>query len=154
MKKLEFTVNIKAPKEKVWEALWKEPNYQKWTSVFSPGSKAVTDWKEGSKVLFLSEKGDGMYSKIEKSVPNTLMSFKHLGEVKNGQEQPLNEETKKWTGAMENYLLEDHQGTTSLRVEMDSADEYTDFFNEKFPKALENVKMLAENQNTENQINY
>ncbi|HLF52706.1 SRPBCC domain-containing protein [Flavobacterium sp.] len=154
MKKLEFTVNINAPKEKVWEALWKDPNYQKWTSVFSPGSKAVTDWKEGSKVLFLSEKGDGMYSKIEKSVPNTLMSFKHLGEVKDGQELPINEETKKWTGAMENYLLEEKEGTTSLKVEMDAADEFTDFFNEKFPKALENVKMLAESQKTENQFKY
>lgn len=150
MKKLEFTVNINAPKEKVWEALWKDPNYQKWTSVFSPGSKAVTDWKEGSKVLFLSEKGDGMYSKIEKSVPNTMMSFKHLGVVKDGIEQPLDEETKKWSGATENYLLEENAGTTSLKVQMDATDEYKDYFKEKFPKALENVKMLAENQKNEN----
>lgn len=154
MKKLEFTVNINAPKEKVWETLWKDVNYQKWTSVFSPGSKAVTDWKEGSKVLFLSEKGDGMYSKIEKSIPNKLMSFKHLGEVKDGQEVPLNEETKKWTGAMENYLLEENEGTTSLKVQMDAAEEYNDYFKEKFPKALENVKQLAESQKTENQDNY
>ena len=34
MKKLEFSIEINASKEKVWEALWKAENYAEWTKVF------------------------------------------------------------------------------------------------------------------------
>lgn len=144
MKKLEFEVDIDAPKEKVWDTLWGGPTYEKWTNAFNKGSKAVTDWKEGSKVLFISDKGGGMYSKIAKSVPNTMMSIEHLGVLKNGQEQPLHKESVKWSGAMENYMLEEYQGKTRLKVNMDTTEEFSAYFKEKFPQALESVKMLAE----------
>src|SRR6188508_3009161 len=88
MKKANFTVKINAPKEKVWEVLWNDKTYREWTSVFSEGSYAVSDWKEGSKVQFLGPEGGGMFSKIAKLVPNEYMSFEHLGELKDGQEQP------------------------------------------------------------------
>ena len=52
MKKLSFTIDIKAPKEKVWHSLWDEENYQSWTSVFCEGSYTVSDWNEGSKIYF------------------------------------------------------------------------------------------------------
>src|SRR6185436_21158798 len=99
MKNLNFSINIKSPKEKVWSVLWDDLTYRKWTSVFSPGSYAVSDWKEGSKVMFLSPNGEGMFSNIARLIPNELMSFKHLGTVKDGKEQPESEETKKWSGA-------------------------------------------------------
>ena len=82
MTQLTFTTNIKATKDKVWEILWNDATYREWTRVFSEGSYAVSDWKEGSKVQFLSNDGDGMYSIIEKSSPGRYMSFKHLGVVK------------------------------------------------------------------------
>ena len=152
MEKLEFKVNINAPKEKVWETLWKDPTYKKWASVFSPDSKAITDWKEGSKVSFVSGKGDGMYGTIAKTVPNKLMSFKHLGVIKGGKEQPIDAATKKWSGITENYTLEESGGVTSLKVNMEAVEEHTDFYRDKFPKALESVKMLAENKRSENNL--
>lgn len=145
MNKSSFSIKIKAPKEKVWEVLWNDETYRKWTSVFSEGSHAVTDWKEGSKVLFLSPTGDGMFSTVAKNIPNQFMSFKHLGVIKNGEEQPLDEETKKWSGALENYTLKESDGTTELIVEMDISEDYEKFFKETFPKALEKVKELSEN---------
>jgi hypothetical protein len=86
--------------------------YRSWTSTFSEGSYAVSDWKDGSKILFLSANGDGMFSIIAKQVPNEFMSFKHLGIVKGGEEQPGNKETQKWSGAMENYTLREANGMT------------------------------------------
>lgn len=63
MEKLHFSTNINAPREKVWDTLWNDNSYRKWTSAFMEGSYAETDnWKEGSKVLFLSPGGDGMGS--------------------------------------------------------------------------------------------
>jgi hypothetical protein len=40
------------------ESMWDDSTYRQWTSAFSEGSHAVSDWKEGSKVLFLSPEGE------------------------------------------------------------------------------------------------
>lgn len=145
MEKLQFSAKIDAPKEKVWKTLWEDDTYRKWTSVFSADSHAQTDWKEGSKVLFLDGKGSGMVSKIETNRPNEFMSFKHLGEVKNGAEDTESDRVKGWAGAMENYTLEEAGGSTELLVEMDIQEEYKEMFMGMFPKALEQVKVLSEN---------
>ena len=99
MKKLNFSIEIKAPKEKVWRILWDDITYRKWTGAFSEGSYAVSDWEEGSKILFLSPNGEGMFSTIAKKIPNEFMSFKHLGMVKNGVEDLNSEQIKEWPGA-------------------------------------------------------
>ncbi|ESU20667.1 Activator of Hsp90 ATPase-like protein [Flavobacterium cauense R2A-7] len=144
MKKAKFTVSIEAPKEKVWQILWNDDSYPKWTAVFSEGSKAVSDWNEGSKILFVNENNDGMHSIIVKKIDNEIMHFKHLGMVKNGIELPQDEISKSWSGATENYHLSEANGTTILTVEMDIVEEYSDYFNEKFPLALKIVKELTE----------
>jgi len=144
MKKLNLTIEIYAPKEKVWKTLWDDTTYRQWTSAFSEGSYAVSDWKEGSKVLFLSPEGEGMFSKIDKLVPNELMHFKHLGTIKGGVEQPESEESKQWSGAMENYSLKEKNGKTELTLSMDIAESHEQYFRDTFPKALEIVKNLAE----------
>ena len=145
MEKINFSTSINAPKEKVWKTLWDDTTYRKWTSVFSPTSYADTDWKEGSKVLFLDGQGSGMVSKIEANRPNEFMSFKHLGEVKNGVEDTESDKVKSWAGAHENYTLKEVDGTTDLLVELDMNEEYKEMFMQMFPKALEQVKILSEN---------
>ena len=146
MKKLQFSIDIKAPKEKIWKILWDDSTYRKWTNVFSEGSYAVSDWKEGSKVLFLSPNGSGMYSMIEKIKPNEFMSFKHLGEVKNGKQESLSEEAKKWSGAMENYTLKENGDLIKLIVDIDITEEHEDYFKDAFPKGLDKVKELSESK--------
>jgi uncharacterized protein YndB with AHSA1/START domain len=144
MKKLNLTTEINSPKEKVWNVLWNDSTYRQWTSAFSEGSHAVSDWKEGSKVLFLSPEGEGMFSMIHKLIPNEQMSFKHLGTVMGGVEQPEIEGTKQWSGAMENYFLKEKDGVTELNLTMDITDEHEQYFRDTFPKALEIVKKIAE----------
>ena len=144
MEKKEFKTSIKAPREKVWEILCDDANYRKWTSVFAEGSRAETDWKEGSKVLFLDGKGQGMVSMIEAKRPNEFMSFKHLGLVTNGVEDTQSEKVKEWAGAIENYTLKQVDGKTELIVNMDITDEFKDYFENTWPKALEKVKEMAE----------
>ena len=144
MQKLNFTININAPKERVWEILWNETTYPQWANVFCEGSYAVSDWKEGSKVHFLAPDGQGMYSLIAKLVENEFISFNHLGILKDKIEQPPTEETKQWSESFEDYTLTESDGITTLAVNVDSLDQYVEFFNDKFPIALQNVKDLAE----------
>jgi uncharacterized protein YndB with AHSA1/START domain len=145
MEKINFSISINAPKEKVWSTLWDDETYRKWTSAFSPTSYAQSDWKEGSKILFLDGQGSGMVSKIETLRPNEFMSFKHLGEVKNGVEDTESERVKAWAGGFENYTLKETDGKTELVVDLDMQEEFKDMFMQMFPKALEQVKQLSEN---------
>jgi uncharacterized protein YndB with AHSA1/START domain len=144
MERKEFKTTIDAPKEKVWQVLWNDDTYPKWTAPFGEGSRAETDWKEGSKVLFLSADGEGMVSRIAKNRPNEFMSIEHLGFVKDGLEDTTSEKVKEWQGAKENYTLKDYEGKTKLLVAMDIADEYLDYFLKVWPKAFKKVKELSE----------
>ena len=148
MQKINFSTSINAPREKVWKVLWDDSSYRQWTSPFCEGSYAVTDkWKEGTKVLFLSPGGSGMVSTVAANRANEYMSFKHLGEVKEGVEDTTSEKVKEWAGSMENYTLTETAGVTELVVEMDMTDEFKDMFMGIWPKALELVKSLSENKN-------
>ena len=73
------------------------------------------------------------------------MSFKHLGVVKDGVEDTTSDEVKQWAGAEENYSLKPVNGNTELTVQVDINDEWKDYFVTTFPKALDKVKELAEN---------
>lgn len=139
MESITFKININAPKNIVWIALWHPTNYPIWTSVFGEGNTAVSSWLEGSSITFLSADGGGLYSIIEKlQVPHQVI-FKHLGEIKNGEKINTN-----WQEAREQYYLTDNNNTTVLEVVMDTKPEYNQYFNLVFPKALKIVKQIAE----------
>jgi hypothetical protein len=144
MKQLEFSIQISAPKEKVWRTLLEDKTYRQWTSVFNEGSYAVGDWSEGSKMLFLGSEGKGISSMIAKHIPNEFISIQHLGMIANGVEDFNSPETKKWSGALENYSVKEVDGGTELLIEMDSIDDYEAFFRKTWPKALQKVKELSE----------
>ena len=141
MKKLQFSIEINAPKEKVWDTLWQDENYRKWTSVFMEGSFAESDWKEGGKIHFLTSDRNGMFGIIEKLVPFEKMYFLHKGEVLNGIEQ---EETY-GTEAIERYHLIENEEKTTLEVTLNTMEEYLGYFANTFPKALKKIKQLSEN---------
>lgn len=54
MKKLEFSIEIQASKEKVWETLWNDETYRKWTATFIRGSYIEGELREGKEVRFLT----------------------------------------------------------------------------------------------------
>jgi uncharacterized protein YndB with AHSA1/START domain len=144
LKKIDFSTSINASKEKVWNALWDDENYRKWTAAFAIGSHAVTDWQEGNKVIFLDGKGDGMFCTIAKKIPNEFMSFKYNGEVKNKVEIPADEKTSPWVNGHENYILKEADAVTTLDVEMTVTEDMMDYFTKTFPNALQLVKEIAE----------
>jgi uncharacterized protein YndB with AHSA1/START domain len=144
MEKLKFSIRIDAPREKVWKTLWEDASYRAWTAAFSEGSYAKTDWKKGSKVLFLNSNEEGMVSEIADARPNEYMSFRHLGMVKDGKEDTQSESVKAWAGGTENYTLKTVDGKTELVVDMDMTEDMKAYFAETWPKALDKLKELAE----------
>lgn len=148
MEKLHFSINIHAPKEKVWDAMLGEETYKKWTDVFMAGSYYEGDWNEGSKMLFLapdeSGKMGGMVSRIKENRLYEYISIEHIGMVQNGIEDTSSDDVKKWAGALENYTFKENNGTTEVLVDLDSNEEYKEMFEEMWQKALLKLKKLAE----------
>lgn len=142
MEKLKFSKTIKGAPKVVWHALWDDKNYREWTSAFSPGSYAESDWKQGSEIRFLSPKGEGIYAIIDKKEEPLYMAFKHQGEIKDGKKLPPGA----WQGAMETYTLSEKGSETELVVELDTLEEYKEHFQTAWVKALDKLKEVAERE--------
>ena len=145
MQKLTSSIVIHATREAVWHAMLDDEGYREWTAEFAEGSYALTDWKEGSKALFLSPGGEGMVSRIAAHRPNEFLSIEHLGMVKDGVEDTPSGVAEGWAGNHENYTLSDAPGGgLLLTVDLDSTDDCKDYFETTWPKALARLKNLAE----------
>jgi uncharacterized protein YndB with AHSA1/START domain len=148
MERLNFSIVIDAPKEKVWNTMLGEDTYRLWTEAFMPGSYVVGDWREGSKILFLApmDTGElaGMVSRIRENRPYEYVSIEHLGTVKNGKEDTSSGALGGWAGALENYTFKDLGDRTEVLVEMDTTEQYREMFQNTWPQALQKLKDLAE----------
>ena len=145
MQKLTHTTTINASREAVWHALLDDASYRDWTAEFAEGSYAVTDWKEGSKALFLSPSGEGMVSRIAVHRPNEFLSIEHLGTVKDGVEDTESGVAQGWAGSHENYTLQDAPGGgVLLTIDLDSTDDCKAYFETTWTKALDRLKQIAE----------
>ncbi len=144
MKTLVFEAFINAGKNRIWNTLWHETTYSVWTSVFGEGSRAISDWQLGSSVKFIAKNGDGIYSQISDLVEEEKIIFSHQGLIKDHVDQLPNEESMLWSGAQEKYFIIPQNEGFLLKVEMDTIEEYEDYFQKHFPLALEKVKELAE----------
>lgn len=146
MNKQTHQIDIKAPREKVWDTLFGVETYPQWTKAFNEDSRVETDWKKGSRALFIDGNGDGMVSRIAENIPNQFMSIEHLGTRMGGVEDTTSPAVAQWAGAHEDYHLEDIDGGTRLIIKMDVDEnsEYAEMFATMWPKALEAVKSISE----------
>jgi len=149
--KLQFTASINAPVTKVYDfmlGISSKSTYEQWTSLFNPTSTYEGNWDKGNKILFLGvddqgEKG-GMVSKIAENIPNQFISIQHCGLFKAGKEITEGPEVEKWANGFENYTFEENNGTTTITVDLDTTEDFLDYMNESYPKALDKLKELCE----------
>lgn len=146
LKTLHFSVAVHAPAARVWWALWNDTHYRQWASVFSERPYVDTEWNRGAGVYFLSQSGDGLFSRITKIEEEKRVLFTHECEVKKHVEQPLDDDSIQWSGfATEEYVLTEQEGTTLLEVTRKTIPKQEEYFKTRFPKGLAILKSLAEN---------
>lgn len=141
MVQLHFSIKIKASRESVWNILWEDKTFRDWASNIDEGIYLVGELKEGSEVQFLSASGFGVTSLVEKLTLNELIVFRHQADTKDSGEK---KREKEWTGGTESYALTESDGATILTVDMDVPPEQVETFQDRMPKALERVKVIAE----------
>jgi len=142
MKKLQFSIEIKAPREKVWNTLWEDKTFREWASIIDPETYMVGDLKEGNEVQFISSaSGYGVTSLVEKLVTGEFLLLRHRADT---QEDGKREREKEWTGGEESYSLTEKDGATALTVTFGVPPELEEYFKVNYPKALKRVQVLAE----------
>lgn len=151
MKKLQFKKEINATAQKVYETMLglKDKNtYEYWTAAFNPTSSYEGNWEKGSKIYFVgfddNGKKGGMVSKIEEHQAAQFVSIMHYGFLDGDTEITTGEQVEKWAGGHENYSYQENNGITTVTVDMDSVEEYLDYFNNTYPVALDKLKEISE----------
>ena len=151
MKKIKYEKKIKASSQKIYETMLglnHKTTYEYWTSAFNPTSTFEGSWDKGSKIHFVgmdeNGKKGGMVSEIVENKPADFVSIRHYGILDGDTEITSGEKVEKWAGGHENYRFKENNGTTTVIVEMDVVDEYLDYFENTYPKALHNLKEISE----------
>ncbi len=150
MKKVQFKIDIHAPAARVYDTmlgLSDIKTYEQWTAAFNPGSTYEGSWNKGSKILFTGtgengEKG-GMVAEIAENMPGKFISIRHYGILKGDQEITSGPEVEKWAGGLENYSIEENNGVTTVTIDVDVTEDFVDYFNTAWPKALAKLKEIS-----------
>lgn len=85
-----------------------------------------------------------MVSEIADNIPFRFVSIRHVGMLDGDNEITEGPEVEKWAGGLENYSFQEHNGMTTVTIEIDAEEEYLDYFNSTWSKALNKLKELAE----------
>jgi hypothetical protein len=149
MKKTTYQIEIAASAAKVSETMIDKSSYEKWTSAFNPSSTFEGNWEKGSKILFvgIDEEGKkgGMVAEIADHIPHQFISIRHRGLLEGENEITEGPAVEGWAGALENYSFKEENGKTTVVVEVDTNENYLDYFDQTWPKALAKLKEICEN---------
>ncbi len=151
MKRLQYHVTIDAPASKVYDVMLgisQKSTYEEWTALFNPTSTYEGSWEKGSKMLFVGtdeqgEKG-GMVAEIVDNIPNRYVSIRHYGLLKAGKEITMGPEVEEWANGCENYTFKENGQLTEVTIDLDTVEDYVDYMNQVYPKALDQLKEICE----------
>jgi hypothetical protein len=101
-----LAVTIAAPRSKVWLTMQSPDGYRDWTSAFCEGSTYEGSWEQGARIRFLAPSGD-VTSEIAERREGTLLSIRHLGEIRQGVDDTHSPQVLAWAPAYENFHLRD-----------------------------------------------
>ena len=151
MQKVQFKKEINASAKKVYETmlgLHDKTTYEYWTAAFNPTSTYEGSWSKGAKIYFIGTdengKRGGMISEIAENIPSEFVSIKHNGILDGDNEITSGQQVEQWAGGHENYRFQENNGVTTVTVEMDTVDDYLDYFNNTYPRALDKLKEISE----------
>jgi uncharacterized protein YndB with AHSA1/START domain len=146
MLKIKKSIDIPASKEQVWKVLLTDELMRNWYSEFSEGSHAVTDWKEGSKVIFKDKSENGMIGRVAVHKPQEALVVTYEGMLTPQGEDYESEAARQVKGGQEAFYLKGVNGHTHLDIESDMTEEFFEAMSKAWDKALLQISKLAVSQ--------
>ncbi|AWA29726.1 SRPBCC domain-containing protein [Flavobacterium magnum] len=143
MKTMHKSIEITAPKDKVWAVLMEETYIKDWYKSFGQGITAETDWIEGHRVTFTDGSNNGITGIIAEKKPYEKLSFRFDGVVKNNVEDRESDMAKALNGSEETYSLSEENGNTWLSVTCDMPESDYDTMSAAWEVALQRISELA-----------
>lgn len=140
-------IEIVAPADKVWRALFNNELNRQWLSIFSVGTYAETDWSTGSNVLFVDGANDGIIGHIVTNNPHTELVIEYDGFIYKGMQDVSSEQAQAYKGSREAYKLTDKGGSTVLDISAAMGEDYLEPMLVAWDEALAKIKSLAEGLN-------
>jgi hypothetical protein len=144
-RKIQKSITINSTKSSVWDVLLKDEYTRIWYAEFCEGTHALTDWKVGSKAIFMDNSKQGIVGQVIDHEYGKLLTLEYEGVVSNGLEDYESNGAQAVKGSIEKYELTGDDGSLILNIECDMADHYFEMMSLAWDKALEKIKILSEN---------
>ncbi len=148
MKQLTYEIDIKAPKQAVWDVMLGDETFRDWASEFMPGTHYEGDWEQGSRIAFVAPdeagKLGGIVGRVIESRPPSYVCVEYYGLIEDGDEVTSGEDVDAWIGATESYTLDERDGVTNVTVQMEVTPDDIEEMDKAWPMALQRLKELAE----------
>jgi uncharacterized protein YndB with AHSA1/START domain len=137
---LKKQISIKAPADKVWNALVNKDHVKQWATAFSDGIYVETDWKKGSAVVWKAKDGTvGASGVVVINTPNSLLKVDFYDDVHAGPPSGITGEYS------ETFILQPADGKTELTIYSGLlAVKHTKEHSPMWDKALALLKAIAE----------
>ena len=144
-KTLQRSVEVRAPRGKVWQVLTNPGHFAEWSGEFHEGSHVEGEWVEGGTVYFKDSAGMGLIAKVEELRPEELLAIVYEGELElGGVEDRASNDAARWQGLGESYSLEESDGVTRLTVRTEFPESFEEEFAPAWDRALGRIRELAE----------
>jgi uncharacterized protein YndB with AHSA1/START domain len=150
MKKLSYSISIDAHRTHIWNTILAPGKYEQWVKAFSDNSSFAGKWGQGETVRFVDPNLGGTKAIVEIFEPYDRIVVKHVAMIaEDGREETDSDIAKQWIGTIEKYVFAEHNGQTTLTIEMDTHQAFVDMFDACWPKALEKIKIISEDEGGE-----
>ncbi len=144
------SVTIKASPARVWEVLFTDHYYRRWTVPFSPTSHFEGTWEQGTDMRFLDGEGNGQVSHVSSRVEEQELVLAYQHEIKEGlsvEDAIAKAKASGWYDAKESYFLDSTtEGETILTVSLDIPPQGMEFMIEMWESALKLIVEIAEGE--------
>lgn len=145
MKHIEFTTQIAADKQKVWNTMLQPETYKQWVSASWPGSSYEGNWNKGENITFGSPGQGGTMATILEHVAYESILARHVAVINpDGSEDRSSDIAKGWIGITERYTFTERDGKTTVKVSIDTRPEWESMFQDGWPAALKELKKICE----------
>ncbi len=145
MKKINFTIDIAAPRQTVYDLLTAPDTYKEWVHVAWPNSYYDGKWEQGELLRFISPGNGGTAALVKELEKATYILLEHTAVLQPDLTPDVtSEEAKGWIGSTESYRFTESGGITRLLVELETTPEWIAMFEEGYPAALKKLKEICE----------